>query len=191
VIAGYFGFPVGTGDNTRRNFILLAMGIYFFKSVISQFIFMDREYRWSEALTSSLWLFIAYNTFVFTAGTIKYSPGRTEISGIIILLIGVLISLVSEYQRINWLSNPETSGKLYKGGLFRLSRHINYFGELIIFTGFAMITKSVWAYTIPLTLIIVFAMVNIPMQDKKLKEKFGDEFESYASHSKKMIPFLY
>jgi protein-S-isoprenylcysteine O-methyltransferase Ste14 len=41
------------------------------------------------------------------------------------------------------------------------------------------------------TLIIVFSMVNIPMQDKKLREKFGNEFDEYASHSKKMIPFLY
>lgn len=191
VIAGYFGFPAATGDNSRRNFLLLAMGLYFFKSVISQYVFMNREYRWSEALTSALWLFIAYTTFVFTAGTIKYSAGRTETTGVILLIIGILISLISEYQRISWLSKPENSGKLYKGGLFRLSRHVNYFGEAIIFTGFAIITKSVWAYTIPVTLIIVFSMVNIPMQDNKLKEKFGSEFDDYASHSKKLIPFLY
>ncbi len=191
VIARYFGFPVATGDNNRRNYLLLAMGLYFFKSVISQFVFMNREYKWSEALTSALWLFISYATFVFTAGTIKFTAGRTETAGIIVLLIGVIISLLSEYQRISWLSNLVNSGKLYKGGLFRLTRHINYFGEVIIFTGFALITKSVWAYTIPVTLIIVFSMVNIPMQDKKLREKFGNEFDEYASHSKKMIPFLY
>lgn len=191
VIAGLFGFPIRVGDNSRRNIILLAMGIYFIKSIVSQFVLMKRELKWSEALTIALWLFIAYSTFSFTGASISALTGKTETAGIVIFAVGLLINFFSELQRFLWKGKEGNKNKLYHGGLFRLSRHINYFGDVIMFIGFAMITRNVWAYIIPLTLVIAYGFVNIPMLDAHLKEKYGNEFEEYSHHSKKFIPFVY
>ncbi|RPI14770.1 MAG: DUF1295 domain-containing protein [Ignavibacteriae bacterium] len=191
IIAGLFGFPVQVGDNSRRNIILFAMGAYFAKNIISQFVFMKRELKWSEALTIALWLFIAYSTFSFTGASNTLSAGKTETAGIIVFAVGILINFISELQRFIWKRKQENKNKLYHGGLFRLSRHINYLGDVIMFTGFAMLTRNVWVYIIPLTLILAYTFINIPMLDAHLMEKYGDEYEEYSHHSKKFIPFLY
>lgn len=190
-IAELFGFPVQLEDNSRRNIMLLAMTAYFAKNIATQFIFMKRELQWSEALTMAFWLIIAYTTFSFTGASNSISAGKTENAGVIVFAGGLLINIISELQLFLWKRKAENKNKLYRGGLFRLSRHINYFGDVIMFTGFAMLTRHVWVYILPLTLVLAYTFVNIPLLDAHLREKYGDEFEEYSHHSKKLIPFVY
>lgn len=190
-LAGIFGFPVEAGDAARRYLIFSGAGAYFIKEFFAEYVYLKRKVRWSEALTVSLWLFIAYATFSFTGGG---NPGRLrsfEFTGAAIYLFGSFINTFSEMQRYRWTKRPENSQKLFTGGLFRLSRHINYFGDVLLFIGFAMITGTVWPFVIPAAMIVLFVVVNIPMLDSHLHDKFGSEFDQYARHSKKLIPFVY
>jgi steroid 5-alpha reductase family enzyme len=190
-VAGIFGFPVESGDDTRRIFIMFGGLIYFIRLLFTDFVFINREVKWSEALTIALWLFIIYMTFAFTGGSNPAKPAAPFYAGIVLYLIGSFINTASEYLRYRWKKNPDNIGKLYTGGFFKYSRHINYFGDVILFTGFAMLTGSVYPFIIPAAMLILFVVVNIPMLEKYLKEKYGSAFDEYANHTKKLIPFVY
>ncbi|MCB1025487.1 MAG: DUF1295 domain-containing protein, partial [Acidobacteria bacterium] len=97
----------------------------------------------------------------------------------------------SEYLRKVWKEDPKNSGMLYTEGLFKYSMHINYFGDLMLFTGFSMITHNIFSFVIPLLMFFLFTFVNIPMLDKYLLDRYGKEFEEYRGRTKKFVPYLY
>jgi protein-S-isoprenylcysteine O-methyltransferase Ste14 len=190
-ISNLFGFPVTEGDLFRRVLILLMALVYFIRVQFTEYAFLKRKFGWGEGLTIALWLFIVYSTFSFTGGINNGSVGTTEYAGIALYVLGSSTNTISECLRCMWKKKPENKGLLYTGGLFKLSRHINYFGDVVLFLGFAMVTRSVWAYIIPAAMFVLFIFVNIPMLDKYLFNKYGDEYRDYAFRTKKFIPFVY
>jgi len=89
-VAGIFGFPVVSGDETRRILIMFGGLIYFIRLLFTEFVFINREVKWSEALTMTLWLFIIYMTFSFTGGSNPAKPGTPLYIGIALYLTGLL-----------------------------------------------------------------------------------------------------
>jgi steroid 5-alpha reductase family enzyme len=189
--ASTFGFPISAGDDTRRIFIMSGGIIYFIRLLFTEFVYVNREVKWSEALTIALWLFIIYFTFTFTGGTNSNQAGTSVYLGVILYLLGSFINTGSEYLRCRWKRIPEHKGKLYTGGFFKLSRHINYFGDFILFVGFALFTGSVYALVIPAAMVVLYVVVNIPMLDSYLHEKYNGEYEEYSKHTKKFVPYVY
>jgi protein-S-isoprenylcysteine O-methyltransferase Ste14 len=190
-IASTFGFPITVGDDTRRILIILGGIIYFIRLLFTEFVFINREVKWSESLTIALWLFIIYFTFAFTGGTNTKPAGTPVYVGVIIYILGSIINTGSEYLRCRWKKIPEHKGKLYTGGFFKLSRHINYFGDVILFIGFSLFTGSVYTLIIPAAMVVLFVVVNIPMLDSYLHEKYNGEYEEYSKHTKKFVPYIY
>ncbi|MGB7496481.1 MAG: DUF1295 domain-containing protein [Candidatus Acidiferrum sp.] len=89
-----------------------------------------------------------------------------------------------------WRKIRATQANCTLGGLFRYSRHINYFGDELLFTGYALIAGSFWSFLIPALMAFGFAFVNIPMLDY-LKKKYGEQFETYALRTKRFVPYIY
>ena len=97
----------------------------------------------------------------------------------------------AEYRRHVWKLKEENKGRLYTDGLFRYSVHINYFGDVVLFTGFAMITHSLSMLVIPLIMTVNFVFNIIPLLDKYLEKKYGDAFREYLQKTKKLVPWIY
>ncbi len=96
-----------------------------------------------------------------------------------------------EILRNQWKKNPDNKGKMYTGGFFKYSRHINYFGDLLWVTAYADITRNWYAVSIPVLLFCFFAFYNAPKLDKHLRDKYGKDYDDYASKTKMLIPFIY
>lgn len=190
-VTALFGFPVMSGNEARRIIIIFAGLIYFVRLLFTEFVFINREVKWSEALTMALWLFIVYMTFSFTGGTNSNKPSAPFYTGATLYIIGSFINTISEYLRYKWKKNTGNKGKLYTGGLFRYSRHVNYFGNVVLFTGFAMLTGSVYPFIVPAAMIVLYVVVNIPLLENYLHERYSNEFDEYAKSTKKFIPFIY
>ncbi|MGH8880780.1 MAG: DUF1295 domain-containing protein, partial [Stackebrandtia sp.] len=92
---------------------------------------------------------------------------------------------------LRFKARPENRGKLYTRGLFRYSMHPNYLGDVTLFTGFALVTGSLWALAIPVIMAAMFIFINIPMLDKYLAERYGSAFDEYAGRTAKLFPFVY
>ncbi|MGE5796192.1 MAG: DUF1295 domain-containing protein [Ignavibacteria bacterium] len=190
-VAALFGFPVALGNETRRIYIMFGGLVYFIRLLFTEFVFINREVKWSEALTIALWLFIVYMTFSFTGGTNSNNHSAPFYTGAALYIIGSFINTISEYRRYKWKKNIGNKGKLYTGGLFRYSRHINYFGDVVLFTGFAILTGSVYPFIVPAAMIALYVVVNIPLLESYLHERYSNEFDEYAKSTKKFIPFIY
>lgn len=62
----------------------------------------------------------------------EHFPQTPLIVGSILYVLGLSVELGSEVQRHMWKKDPKNKGQVYEGGLFGLSRHINYFGTSLI-----------------------------------------------------------
>lgn len=186
-----FGFAWSSGDFLRRILIFFCSLIYFVRIILTGFVLLKRKMDWSEVLTIVVWLYFIHITFALLGGMQTKSVGVIAIIGIVLYLIGSYLNTGSEFTRKIWKHNPENKGKLYTEGLFKYSMHINYFGDVVLFTGFALVTYNLFSFIIPALMFIFFATINIPMLDKYLAEKYGKEFEKYSRSTKKFVPFVY
>jgi steroid 5-alpha reductase family enzyme len=112
-------------------------------------------------------------------------------SGVGLYVLGSYFNTGSELQRRAWKAKPENKGRLYTKGLFSLSMHINYFGDALLFSGFALIASSMWAFILPVVMIAGFVFVHIPTLDRYLSQKYGEAFDEWARSTKKFVPFVY
>jgi protein-S-isoprenylcysteine O-methyltransferase Ste14 len=96
-----------------------------------------------------------------------------------------------EILRDKWKKKPENKGKIYTGGFFKYSRHINYFGDLVWVSAYAILTRNLGPVIIPVLLFIFFAFINAPKLDRYLKQKYGKSYDDYASKTKILIPYIY
>jgi steroid 5-alpha reductase family enzyme len=119
------------------------------------------------------------------------SVGWWALAGIVLYVLGSWLNTTSERQRMRWKKRPRNVGHLYTRGLFRACRHPNYFGDTIVFVGFALITGSPVALILPATMAAVYLFAAIPARERRLADNYGDEFDIWAERSRRYIPFVY
>jgi len=179
------------GNLGRSCLILVGMIIYYLRLLVTLFVFFQRKMYWLEALMIANimpWLFpyIAY-----ASGRYNGPIGWIEALGILLFLAGSYLNSASEYTRFRWKQKNENAGRIYTSGLFTYSRHINYFGDILIFSGVAAMARQVELLFIPAFMAAIFILILIPLKENYLKQKYGDAFSLYAAKTKKIIPWIY
>lgn len=179
------------GDLWRRECVFAFNCIVYLRMWITIAYLVRRKIPWEEAIGIPLAFAVYYIGFSLLVLHTHHPFDGLDVAGIVIYLLGAFLNTASELQRDSWKKDPAHKGKLYTGGLFGLSMHINYFGDLLWVSGYAIITRNPWAALIPLMLFCLFAFYNIPKLDAYLAEKYGEQFTSYRAGTKRFIPFLY
>ena len=179
------------GDALRRILLASCLIIYVIRLQVTVWIFQKRKWTWSETITITILMTIVLYAFANVGGSNKQVVGAVEIIGILLYLSGSYINTHSEYYRHAWKLKEENKGRLYTEGLFSLAMHINYFGDIVLFTGLAMITHSLSMFVIPLVMALNFVFFIIPSLDRYLEKKYKDEFKDYSKKTKKLIPMIY
>ena len=180
-----------SGRHLRRILISACLIIYFLRLQITAWIFQKRTWAWLETAIISIVIPFALYHFAKVGGNNSQAIGSVEVIGILLYIAGSYINTHAEYARHVWKLKTENNGRLYTEGLFRLSMHINYFGDIVLFTGFAMITHRLGVFIIPLIMTVNFVFNIIPSLDRYLAKKYGDEFRAYSRKTKKLIPKIY
>jgi len=84
--------------------------------------------------------------------------------GLLIWLYGFIFEAVGDWQLLKFLRNPANKGKLMTSGLWRYTRHPNYFGEVTLWWGIWLMTLSLpdgWMTIIgPLTITFLIMKVS-------------------------------
>lgn len=180
------------GPQPARAWLLVALStVYLLRFLATNFVMVNRTIPWGEATTIGVWVFIIHSVMAYLGGTNPAPAGVLTWVGVALYAVGSFINTGSEYQRKLWKLRPENKGKLYTEGMFRYSMHINYFGDVVLFLGFACVTGSLWAMSIPAIMLCLFVFLNIPMLDAYLARRYGDAFTAYAANTSKLIPFVY
>lgn len=102
----------------------------------------------------------------------EHFPQTPLLVGCALFGTGIFLEWVSEVQRSAFKSKPENQGKLYAGGLFSLSRHINYFGYTLWRAGYALAAGGwVWGGLVGGLFAYDFTNRAIPVLQKYSEEK--------------------
>ncbi|MBN2180820.1 MAG: DUF1295 domain-containing protein [Sedimentisphaerales bacterium] len=191
VIDNFLGRQHQLASNLRRTLLAAAAVFYFLRTLITIFVFSKRRMPWSEVITIALWIGVIDILFAYFGGRNDVSFALTGIAGVILLLAGSAVNTGSELQRYLWKKNPDHADHLYTGGMFRYARHINYFGDEVLFTGWMLIAGRAGLLIIPVVMACLFIFVNIPALDRYLEDRYGDEYRVYAKTVKRFIPYIY
>jgi len=191
IVFGWFNAEAVAGNPVRNQLLLLSATVYFSRLMVTSFYLTKRKMNWDEVITVSVWIYILHVSFALFGSAHPDELALAEWIGVALYLVGSWLNTESELTRHRWKQNTENKGKLYTKGLFAFSRHINYFGDTVLFTGYSFITANPWALILPIIMTISFIFMHIPMKEKYLSEKYGNDFHAYKSKTKKFIPFLY
>lgn len=180
-----------TEFSTRRIILFVFSVITFFRFSYMMTVLLKRAIPWEESFSVPLAFGIYYVGFSLFILPTSMPIDFIDILGIFLFIAGSILNTGGEVLRNQWKKNPENKGKIYTGGFFTYSRHINYFGDLLWVTAYALITRNWYAVSIPIILFCFFAFYNAPKLDKHLKEKYGKDYDEYARKTKMIIPFIY
>lgn len=189
---GWFNDPsAGPGDVERR-IILFSFGIILFlRMTLGLFYLLQRKFGWDELGGVLFALFLYQVVFAVLGGGETKPPGLLDVAAIVLFVFGSCLNTGSELQRKKFKDQPPNQGKLYTQGLFRFARHINYFGDVLWVTAWAVVTGNIWALMMPLFLTALFIFFFIPSLTTHLKSRYAGQFNDWAQNTKALIPYIY
>jgi protein-S-isoprenylcysteine O-methyltransferase Ste14 len=190
-VLSLFGWIATPAEPVRRAVLVVCGLIYWLRLTLGTFIFMRRRMDGSEVAVVVPWLLVIHTTFALLGATATGSIGWLFGLGLALYAAGSLINTVSEYQRHRWKQVPAHGGHLYTGGLFRYARHVNYFGDIVLFSGWALATGRLVALVLPAIMTVVFVFEHAPRLDRYLAERYGDEYARWAAETPRLVPFLF
>lgn len=116
--------------------------------------------------------------------------GWLDFAGITLWLIGMFFEAVGDWQLAAFKAKPESKGKVLDDGLWRYTRHPNYFGEACIWWGFFLIALSAggwWSLLSPLLMTFLLLKVSgVAMLEKDI----GERRPAYADYIKQTNAFI-
>lgn len=101
-------------------------------------------------------------------------------------IFGTLINTSADVQK---LTTKQHSAGLVTDGIWRFSRHINYFGDLLRYLSFAVVAGSIWAYIVPMAIALLY-LQRISDKERAMVEKYAD-YTNYQQSSRRLIPFIW
>ena len=113
--------------------------------------------------------------------------------GVLIWVLGFLWETVADFQLARFKAKPSNSGRIMRFGLWRFSRHPNYFGEIVLWWGIFLIALPWYnGYLCLLSPVIVTWLLTrvsgVPMLEGKYRD--NPEYEAYVRTTPALIPFL-
>jgi steroid 5-alpha reductase family enzyme len=129
--------------------------------------------------------------------TTREPLGPFALVGLLIWILGFAIEAVADAQKNRFRANPENKGKFIQTGLWAKSRHPNYFGEIVLWIGIAVIAVPVlrgWQWITMISPIFVALLLTrisgIPLLQKRADEKWGgqEDYEAYKANTPVLIP---
>jgi len=118
--------------------------------------------------------------------------GVLAIAGASLAAFGILYEAIADAQLAAFKANAENKGKVMDRGLWRYSRHPNYFGELCTWWGIfavALETPLGW-WSLPGPLLITYLLTNVsgaPTTEPHLR-KTRPDYEAYRARTSSFIP---
>ena len=202
-----------TVDISLRD-VLLALFVWIWAFRLGSFLFirvkkagsdgrfdlMKKDFWWflMTWTIQGLWVFLtlAMALAAITSES-KMAIDFFAIVGTLIWIFGFSIEVIADQQKTNFKDDPANKDKFITVGLWSWSRHPNYFGEMVLWIGIALIAFPVligWqlvALISPIFVIFLLTKISgVTMLESRGNKKWGDdeEYKNYLKNTSVLIP---
>ncbi|MEJ2184447.1 MAG: DUF1295 domain-containing protein [Gemmatimonadota bacterium] len=180
--------PLASGDAVRRGLLAVLAVVYLIRFSLTSLYLLRRAVDWQEVLIVAPWLAFLHGAVAWLGGTNPRPVSIVAVIGLVLFGAGTAMGPVAEWMRLRWKARPANAGHLYTGGLFRLSMHPNYLGDVLLFAGYALVTGRWVALALPVLVLLSFVFVHVPTLDAYLSSRYGAEFRVYANRTARLVP---
>ena len=204
-------FFAGTGD-VRAGVIALLVAVWAMR--LGSFLFLrvrhdgsdgrfdELKYSFPRFLMTwtlqGLWVLLTLAAGLAAMTTTRSVPmGALAWAGVALWLIGFAIEAAADAQKRAFRRDPANGGRFITSGLWAWSRHPNYFGEITLWFGIALIaaeTLSGWRWATLISPLFVFALLNfisgVPLLEARGKKRWGDDPEYRAYRARTPVLML-
>lgn len=170
----------------------------------------DRRYQaWRAKRGDDFWWMSLFTVFLTQAvllwlvsltvqlGQISPTPDHftgADFLGALVWGVGFVFEAVADWQLARFKADPANRGKVMNRGLWRYSRHPNYFGESLIWWGLFLITLSTphgwWAIISPLVITFLLLKVSgVVLLEKDMGERRPD-YREYKETTSAFLPWF-
>jgi steroid 5-alpha reductase family enzyme len=174
----------GKGEDPRYAQWRKASGEHFWITSLFKVFLLQAIFLWAIALVIQ----------AGQAGAGSARLGWLDLVGASIWLTGFVFEAVGDWQLARFKSNPANRGRVMDQGLWRYTRHPNYFGESLIWWGLFVIAVSNpanwWTAVSPVIITaVLLKMTGIPLTEKLIVEK-KPGYRDYISNTPAFFPWL-
>ncbi len=185
----------------------LRLGVFLFIRVLR--VGEDRRFRevkqnFSKFLVwwsvSALWVFLtAANALTMIINNVSSTDDLYFYFGLLLWLIGFSFEVIADEQKRRFKSDKNNKDAFISSGLWRFSRHPNYFGEILLWVGMAVIalpTLIGWQYVTLISPIFIYLLLTrvsgVNLLEERADQKWGgtEEYDSYVERTPELIPFI-
>jgi steroid 5-alpha reductase family enzyme len=160
--------------------------------------------RWGERATRRFFVFFQAQGLLVLTFSVPFLLATTnpsgpieslEIAGACLVLVGISLGTLADVQLARWRTNPANKGKTCRAGLWRYSRHPNYFFEWLNWVGFATMAEAApwgWlAWGVPaLLLFLLFRITGIPATEEQALKSRGEDYRRYQRETSVFVPWF-
>ena len=149
---------------------------------------------------SALWVFLTtVNAITIIALNSQEPLGLFFLIGATLWALGFAFEAVADRQKKSFAELAENKDKFITQGLWSISRHPNYFGEIVLWTGIAIISLpllSGWQYVVLVSPVFVFLLLTkisgLPFLEDKAEKKWGGvkDYIEYKNKTPVLVPFF-
>jgi steroid 5-alpha reductase family enzyme len=186
----------------------LRLGLYLlFTRVIGQpeegrYVQLRRE--WGSSIEIKFLLFFEFQAFLcvvlslpFLLAAINPRPAMSivEYAAMALWLVAWIGESTADFQLMHFKSNPANKGAICQVGLWRYSRHPNYFFESVIWIAFALFAAgSPHGYVALIAPILIlyflFRVTGIPATEAQALRSKGDLYRKYQQTTSAFVPWF-
>jgi steroid 5-alpha reductase family enzyme len=202
-----------SGELDARAWIVAAM-VWVWAARLGTFLFRrirrdGRDGRFDRIKTDPLRFFMTWTiqglwvlltaaaALAIITSSERETLGVAGVAGIAIWLTGFAIEVVADRQKSAFREDPANAGRFIRTGLWAWSRHPNYFGEITLWTGIAVMALPIlsgwrWAVLVsPVFVTILLTRISgIPMLESRADRRWGGEaeYEAYKRATPILVP---
>ncbi len=145
-----------------------------------------------------LWVLLTLACALAAITTADPAPlGPYALTGSLVWLAGFAIEVVADRQKSRFRADESNRDRFIDSGLWAWSRHPNYFGEITLWFGVAVIALPVlsgWQYATLVSPLFVYVLLTrisgIPPLDRRARKKWGDDpgYRAYREQTPALFP---
>jgi len=161
------------------------------------------RHGWSFAFTAGVQVFLLQGILQFIValpvqmgqiGEASPTLGLVALAGAGIALAGLAFETIGDWQLVRFKANPENKGRVLDTGLWRYTRHPNYFGDACVGWGLFLIasetTLGLWTLPAPVLLTFLLTRVSgVPLLEDQLG-KTRPGYADYVARTPAFVPWF-